>query len=208
MSIKTKLIAGAAGLAAVTATTAVAATPAEAQYRSDPTAEVLGAIIRGVLGAGNYGSYPYGNHGYNNQRYGYGMSERQAVDRCAAAVEARLNGQRYGQYDRYNSRYDQRYDQRYDRRYDDRYDRRYDNRYAYNNRSTARVAGITDVRRKSYGLKVYGVAMSGQYADQYNRYDRRGYGYNTAPDLKWDCKIERNGRIRDVDIERTSRYRR
>ena len=200
MSIKKKLILGAAGLAAATATTAVAATPAEAQYRGDPTAEVLGAIIRGVLGAGNYGSYPYGNYGYNNQRYGYGMNERQAVDQCAMAVEARLNGQRYDQYGRYDSRYDNRYDRRYDNRYD--------NRYGYNNQynNAARVAGITRVERKSYGLKVHGVAMSGQYANQYDRYGRQGYGYNTAPDLKWDCKIERNGRIRDVEIERSSRY--
>ncbi|MBB3764393.1 hypothetical protein [Sphingomicrobium lutaoense] len=193
MSIKKKLFIGAAGL---TAAAGMAAVPAQAQYypnsgynNNNTTGQVVGAIIRGILGAGNYGSYPYGNYGYGD-RYGYGMSERTAVDRCARAVEARLNHQgRYGAYDRYNSRYD---------------------RYGYDNyRGHARVAGITDVRRKSYGLKVYGVAMSGHSASQYDRYNRHGYGYNTAPDLKWDCKIDRSGRIRDIDIERNDRrYRR
>jgi hypothetical protein len=197
MSIKKKLFIGAVGL---TAAAGMAAAPAQAQYypnsgyNNNTTGQVVGAIIRGILGAGNYGNYPYGNYGYGD-RHGYGMSERAAVDRCARAVEARLNNQgRYGNYDRYDSRYD----------------RRYDNRYGYDNyRGHARVAGITDVRRKSYGLKVYGVAMSGASAGHYDRYNRRGYGYATAPDLKWDCKIDRSGRIRDIDIERNDRrYRR
>lgn len=202
LKMKTKLLAAGAALVA---TAGFAAAPAQAQYHSSQygygnngVGDILGAIIRGVIGAGNYGQYPYGNYGYNNRydRYGhgYGLNTRALVDRCAAAVENRLN--------RYAARYDRRYD-RYNRRYD-RYDRynRYGN-YNYGGQyGQARVAGITDIDRTRYGLSVDGVAMSGRYATQYNRYDRRGYGYGQRPDIKFDCDIERNGRIRDLDIDR------
>ncbi|WP_265569989.1 hypothetical protein [Sphingomicrobium nitratireducens] len=197
MNAKSKLLIGAgAGLIAA----AGFAMPASAQYYpsrnygygyNNSGDAVLGAIIRGVLGAGNYGRYPYGNYGYGQQGY---MNERTAVDQCARVVEDQINrrtnaayGSRYGNYGSYGT-----YGQRYGT-----YDYNYGNRYGQ-----ARIAGITSVDRKSYGLRVKGVAMSGQYATRYGSYGRTGYGYGQRPDLKWNCEIDRYGRIRDLDIER------
>ncbi|MBW0144367.1 hypothetical protein [Sphingomicrobium clamense] len=214
---KTKILLTAGAAAAAAATFA---TPASAQYYDrgySQGGDVLGAIIRGVLGAGRYGQYPYGNYGYNQGYYG----ERNAINQCSRAVENEINRRVNARYDRYDRRYDSRYDRRYDRRYDDRYDRRYDRRYGDRYERVpdryrtdpyvrnygsfggqARIAGITDVKRKGWGTQVKGVAMSGRYATNYNRYDRRGYGYGQRPDIKWNCEIDRRGYIRDIDIKR------
>ena len=176
MSLKMKILAGAAGLAAAVGV----ATPAAAQYYPQPgygypnQGGVVGAIVNQVLG---YGQYPYGNYGYNQ---GYG-NQRYAIDQCARAVESRLNGGGYGNwgYQGWNG-----------------YNR-------YNNGYGGRVLGITRVERKSYGLKVWGVASSGY--NGYDGYNRRGYGnygYNAGADLRWDCEVRHNGRIREVDINR------
>ena len=73
MSVTTKLLTGAAGLAALVGF----ATPAAAQYYPGygygNNNNVVGAIIGQVLG---YGQYPYGNYGYNQNgynQYGYGQ---------------------------------------------------------------------------------------------------------------------------------------
>lgn len=84
MTMRNKLVAGAAGLAA----TAALAGPAAAQYQNNNS---VGQIIGQVLG---YGQYPYGNYGYGQGRY---MNAQVAVNQCARAVEARLNGG-YGGY--------------------------------------------------------------------------------------------------------------
>ena len=115
MSALKTILAGAAGLAAI----AGLAGPASAQYYPGYNApgygygygynnnygtnvgNAVGQAINGVIGALRYGTYPYGNYGYgNNYGYGYGPTS-DAVDRCARAVESRLNG--YG----YNNRYAQ-----------------------------------------------------------------------------------------------------
>src|SRR5262245_34843468 len=86
MSAKIKLLAGAAGLA----TLAGLASPAAAQYpgygygngyNNNP----VGQIVSQIFG---YGRYPYGNYGYNQ---GYN-NQSAAIDQCARAVEAQLNG--------------------------------------------------------------------------------------------------------------------
>ena len=81
MSTLAKLLTGAAGLAAV----AGFATPAAAQYYPgygyNNNGGVVGAIINGVLGGGQYGGYGQ-----------YGGNDRFAVDQCSRAVEARLGG--------------------------------------------------------------------------------------------------------------------
>ena len=93
MSVTTKLLTGAAGLAAL----AGFATPAAAQYYPgygypNNNNNVVGAIINSVTG---YGRYPYGNYGLQPiwqpvcSQYG---NQNMAVDQCARAVEARLNG--------------------------------------------------------------------------------------------------------------------
>jgi len=169
MAANGKILTGAIGLAALVGLAA----PAAGQYYPPPQPRGgLGdAIIGQVLG---YGRYPYGNYGYNS----YGR-ERHGIDRCARAVEQRLNGYRnnwYGGGGNY---------------------RRY--------RNFGRVEGITRVDRKSYGLKVWGVASSG--FGGYEGYGRRGYGnygYHAGADLKFECKVYRNGQIRDIDIKRRS----
>jgi len=95
MSNLVKLMTGIAGLAAV----AGFATPAAAQYYPGygyNNGGVVGAIINGVIGGGQYG-YGYGN---------YGGNDRFAVDQCSRAVEARLGGgyRGYGGYG-YNNGY-------------------------------------------------------------------------------------------------------
>ena len=161
---------------AIAASAAFTAAPAQAQvYGGNNTAErIIGSILNGVLNGGrsyDYGRYPNGNYGYNN----YGVNERSAVDRCARAVEMRLDREyRDSRYDRYN-------------RYDNNY-RRYDH--------GARVTGITNVRRTRSGLTVYGVASTG-----YSNYNSR-YGNQAVSDLTWNCDIDYRGRIRDTDVDR------
>ena len=176
MSLKMKMLAGAAGLAAAVGV----ATPAAAQYYPQPgygygnnQGGVLGAIVNQVFG---YGQYPYGNYGYNQ---GYG-NQSMAINQCARAVEARIGSRAYGNWGYQNYGYQ-----------------------GYNNGYGGRVLGITRVERKNYGLHVYGVASSGY--NRYDGYNRRGYGsygYSQGADLKFDCKVSYNGRVRDVDVNR------
>ena len=77
MTFMTKLLAGAAGLAAF-----AAAAPAGAQYYGYP------ANSYGYPG-NTYGS-PYGNAYGNAYGYGYGMNTNAAAQRCSAAVQQRL----------------------------------------------------------------------------------------------------------------------
>ena len=202
MSAKMKILTGAAGLAAAVGL----ATPAFAQYYPQPSypqqgypqqgypqpgygygnQNPVGTIVNSILG---YGRYPYGNYGYN--QYG---NQSAAIDQCARAVDARLNGYRgyygyrnvpYGGYGQYG----------------------YGNQYGYNQYGGGRVQGITRVERKSYGLKVWGVATSGYRG--YEGYNRRGYGtygYSNGADLSFDCEVRYDGRIRDIDIKRRTAY--
>ena len=153
---------------------AVAAAPAAGQYYPPPPPRQPGGILGAIINSYQYGRYPYGNEGYN--QYG---NERYGVDRCARAVEQRLNGNQnnwYGGGGNYN-------------------------RY----RNHGRVEGITRVERKNYGLKVSGVASSGVGGyDGWNRPGYGNYGYNAGADLRWDSKVYSNGRIRDIDIKRRS----
>ena len=167
------ILTGAAGLAAAVGM----ASPAAAQYypgygygNGNSAAGVVGAII-GALGG--YGQYPYGNTGY-----GY-ADNRGAVDQCARAVEARLNGG-YGNYG-YNNGYGNGY-----------------GNYGYNNGYAAgrgRVLGITSVERKNSGIRVKGVAASG---------GSQVYGQQGYPDLRFNCKVDFRGRITDLDLDRNN----
>ena len=183
MKALTKILAGGIGLAAL-----ASAAPAAAQYYPQPYPNYgygqygygnqqnpVGQILGQILG---YGRYPYGNYGYNQY-----SNQGAAIDQCARAVDARLNGYQ-GYYGYGNVPYQGQYG--------------YNNRYA-----GARVQGITRIDRKSYGLKVRGVASSGYQG--YDGYGRRGYGsygYNAGADLSWSCEVRYDGRIRDIDINR------
>jgi hypothetical protein len=198
----TKYLAGGLGLAAM-----AAAAPAAAQY------------------GGGYPGYPGGGYGYPGsgnvvsdilgQILGgrsYASNERYAVEQCVRAVEYRINtrgldneGGRYRQYG---------------------YGYGYNNQYG-NGYMGARVTSVTQVSRRSNGgLKVYGYASTGRggygnqgyggyggyggnnqygYGNQVYGYDRNGYGqygYNQQADARFDCTIDRNGRITDIDAKR------
>lgn len=205
MSAKMKILTGAAGLAAAVGL----ATPASAQYYPQPsypqqgypqqgypqpvygTNNPVGTIVNSILG---YGRYPYGNYGYNQYN-----NQSAAIDQCARAVDARLNGYRGGYYGYGNVPYGGGYGNQYGR---------YGNQYGYNSQyAGGRVQGITRVERKSYGLKVWGVATSGYRGyEGYNRYGYGTYGYSNGADLSFDCEVRYDGRIRDIDIKRRTAY--
>jgi hypothetical protein len=199
MSAKMYLLAGAAGFAALVGV----ASPAAAQYpgsgygygNNNPVGGILGQIL-------GYGRYPYGNYGYNqygNNQYAnnqYGGNQSVAIDQCARAVEARLNGSNgyygYGNVGYGGNGYNQGYGNRYG-----------NNGYNQGYGAGGRVLGITRIDRKSYGLKVFGVASSGYRG--YQGYGQRGYGtygYSDGTDLSFNCSVNYDGRIRDIDINR------
>lgn len=181
MGTKNKLLLGAASLAA----TVALANPAAAQYPYGYPQQggVVGQIIGNVLG---YGQYPYGNYGYGQRNY---MASQVAVDQCARAVEARLNGyamnNSYNQWNPYNNPY-----------------------RGWAQQGRARVLGIDNVQLRSNGrLRVTGVATSGNVYR--NQYGYGGYQYNRqygTPDLRFTCKAGRSGRVHDVDINRMNYY--
>ena len=204
MKAFTKFLVGGAGLAAL-----AAAAPAAAQY---------------------YPGYPGGGYGYPGGNYGYGSgnvvndilgsilggrsyatNERYAVEQCVRAVEYRINTRGF---DNEGGRY-----------------RQYGYGYGYNNRygngyMGARVLSVTQVQRRSNGgLKVIGLATSGAPAGYgygnggygypgggygypgggygYPGGNYGGYGYNGGvADARFDCTIDRNGRITDIDANR------
>ena len=185
-----KFLTGTAGLALV----AGAAAPAAAQsypYGGYGYGNPVGQVINQVLGGGAYGQYGQGN-------------DRVAVDQCARAAQARVsrnynqgyNNQGYGQ-ETYGN---------------------YPNAYRYNNAGVARVVGITNVERKSYGLKVYGLIASGRvYPNTYGNqgYGQPGYGQpgygnqayaynNQVADLRFSCKVDYRGYVSDIDIKRNN----
>ena len=127
MTAFTKFLAGGVAIAAL-----ASAAPAAAQYYpgygyGNPYGgNVVGQVLNQVLGGG---------YGYNG--YGYGVNSQAAVNQCASAVQARLNGGGYGGYG-YNG-------------------------YGYG--AGARVLGISRVEpRSNGGLTVRGVATTGGYA--------------------------------------------
>lgn len=209
MSNISKILVGAAGLAAVVG----AASPAMAQgypygtpYGTPNNGGVLGAIINSVTGGG-YGQYPQGNYGYGQ------VNERVAVSQCAAAAEQRLNGgyrqQGYG-----NGYQNNGYQYGYG---NNGYQNGYQNGYGQ-----ARVVGITNVERRGNGnLRVTGLATSGAAYGAYgnqgydNRYQGNGYGNqgygnqgyaNQAADLRFTCKVNLRGQVTDVKINRRTAY--
>lgn len=158
MTMFTKILAGATGLAAV-----AVATPASAQY----------------YGYQNYGyaqpgyAQPYGN------AYGYraNNASNMAVQRCTAAVQARLNQPR-GLSGILGA--------------------------ALGAQTNARVLQVTQVNPNRRSLRVRGLASSGanygygQYG--YGAYGATAYGYQ--PDLSFGCTVDYRGYVTDVDINR------
>lgn len=187
MKAISKILAGAAAVAAVTVG---AAAPAAAQYYpgyggygGGGLGDVLvGAVLNSILRGGNPGGYNgyYGRSDYN--------LERAAVDQCARATEQRLNGNRY------NSGYG------------------YQNAGA-RVVQIERVQRTRNGNMRVYGL-ASNAAYQGNYGGGYNQpyggygqyggYNQPYGGYNqpAAAEYRFNCKFERNGRITDLDIDR------
>lgn len=199
MTVLLKILAGAAGLAMVTAVAGPAAAqpyPGQGYPPGYGNQGTVGEVIDQVLGGGRYGAYGRGN-------------ERIAVDQCARAAEARVNRGGYGGY---GGGYNQGYgNQGYG-------NQGYGNQ-GYNRGGYAQVVGITRVERKSNGVKVWGLIDSGM---GYNRgpygnqgygnpgYGGQGYGYQgQVADLRFDCRVDYRGYVTNVDINRNvQQYRR
>jgi hypothetical protein len=136
----------------------------------------------GVLGTIINGVLGGGLGGYGGYgQYGGYANQQAQVDQCARAAEQRVSGYSYGGYNN-----------------------GYNNGYAGYNQSRARVVGITSVERKSGSdLRVRGLLSTGGYAG-YNGYNN---GYNAQADLRFSCRVDARGYVRDLDINRnTSAY--
>ena len=195
MKFVSKFLAGAA-LVAVTA--GGFAAPAAAQYAPYPGSGgnvIVGAILNSILRGQVGGGYGGGNYGGGNYGGGYGGSnytnERTAVDQCARAAEARLNGG-------YNGNYNGGYNGQ-------------NNGYGggYSN-SGIRVNQIERVERTRNGnFRVYGWAgqagWQGNYGGNGGGYNSPygGYGQSQAPQFAFSCKVDRrSGRVTDIDVNR------
>ena len=119
----------------------------------------------------------------------YQVNDRTAIRQCANA--ALVQAQR--QYGGYGYGYNQPYGQQYGQQ------------WGYGMRVTA----ITDVDRRSSGLRVEGLLDSGMsgYAQQYG-YGQQ-YGYNQAyGDLSFRCNVDYRGYVTSVRVRPTSNWRR
>jgi len=63
----------------------------------------------------------------------------------------------------------------------------------------AKVTNIRDIDRTRYGYKIKGriIVRDSYRGGKYNKYNRRGYGYNNYDKGKFTCYVER-GRVVDV----------
>ena len=181
-----KLLAAALGVAAV---------PAAAQYYPQPAYPQYPQTYPGYPQP--YQGYPQTYPGYgSNQGYTgnpvtdiieqllgnrYTVTDRQAVRQCANAAR----NQALGQYGGYGSGYG------------------YQGNRAYAN--NLRVTAITNVERRSYGLRVSGLLGSGAYAPYGG-----GYGYQNryaAGELSFRCNVDYRGAVTDIRVRPANGYR-
>ena len=150
-----------------------------------------------------YPGQPYPGQPYPGQPYGgsvigtvidqllgnrYNVNDRGAVSQCANAALAQAANQYrgynpYGGYSPYNQQ------------------------YAYNN--NMRVVGITNVERRSSGLRVSGLIDSGMwYGQYYNQYWNQGNMNPRHGDLTFRCNVDIRGYVTNVRIRRNDSWRR
>ena len=160
------------------------------------------------------GYYPQQQYGYGNQGgigqiidqllgNRYNVNDRGAVARCASAAVQQAQA-RYAPYG-YNQGYNQGYGgQGYN-------GQGYNQGYAYNQRGYGiRVTAITNVERRSNGLRVRGLLDTGRGYGYGNQGYGQGYGaqgYATG-DLTFRCNVDYRGYVSNVKIERNTGYRR
>jgi hypothetical protein len=182
----------------------LAATPAAAQYNPYPSQQ--GYDYPAYPGQASpqqyppqqtYPGYPQGyGQGYPvtdviDQLLGtrYSITDRQAVRQCARAATAQAQSQYGGGYGGYGQQYGQQYGQ------------------GYNRSPGMRVTAITDVQRRSTGLRVSGLLSSGGgygggYGGQYG-YQNRGYAQG---ELSFRCNVDYRGAITGLRV-RPANYR-
>jgi len=128
----------------------------------------------------------------------YSVTDRQAVRQCSNAARNRA-GSQYGAYSYGQQRYGQ------------------GGYNGYNQQFAApslRVTAITNVERRSSGLRVSGLMSSSyagpygsnQYGNEYGgqyAYQNRGYG-----DVSFRCNVDYRGAVTNVRIGRSADYRR
>lgn len=154
--------------------------------------------------------YPYPNqqYGYGQQGYGnpvtdiidqllgnrYNVTDRQAIRQCANAARAQAAGQ-YGGYG-----------------YNNGYNNGYGNRHVQGIAAPSlRVTAITEVQRRSNGLRIKGLMSTG-YGGRYgSQYGAQNDGYARASatgDLSFRCNVDYRGAVTNIRIDRNGEYRR
>jgi hypothetical protein len=187
-------------LAAVAAITGVAA-PAAAQtaYPYASPQQTYPQQYPQGYGQPGYGQPGYGyNQGYAQNPVGaiidqllgnrYTVTDRQAVSQCASAAMVQAQRQ-------YRPGYGQGYGHGYGQGYNQ----------GYNRGANLRVTAITDVQRRSNGLRVKGLIDTGIGYGGQQGYQNRGYANG---DLSFRCNVDYRGAVTNVRISRNDSYRR
>ena len=118
----------------------------------------------------------------------YNVTDRGAVRRCADASLAQAQNQYRGGYNPYGGGYGQQYN--------------------YNNYGM-RIVGITNVERRSSGLRVSGLIDSGLWYGPYgNQYWNQGHMNSNYGDLTFRCSVDYRGYVTNVRIRRNDSWRR
>jgi hypothetical protein len=113
----------------------------------------------------------------------YNVTDRQAVRQCARAAASQASSQYGGAYNQGYGGYGQRYGQGYGQGY-----------------GAMRVTAITDVQRRSNGLRVTGLLSSGYGNQAYGQaygYNNRGYG---AGQLSFRCNVDYRGAVTGLRV--------
>jgi hypothetical protein len=183
MSIKTKILAGTAGLAALAAAAPASAQwgytqPYNNQYVANPYAYQQPYTHQQPYAYQQpYGS-PYVNNGYNTYAYNNNASTQIAAQRCSAAVQQRLQT-RQGLTGVVAS-------------------------LLGVPTAQPRVVSITQVNPRQNSVRIRGLASSGRSAG-YGAYSVGAYGaagYAFQPDIAFSCNVDYRGYVRDIDINR------
>jgi hypothetical protein len=189
-----RFLAGAAAIGAL-------ATPAAAQYQYPQQQYQQQYQYPQQTYPQAYPGYPqqgYGyNQGYNQNPIGqiidqllgnrYSVTDRTAVSQCASAA-MRQSAAQYGG----NGN---------NRGYNQGYDPRYGQNQGYMQTNRYRVTSITNVERRSNGLRVSGTLSSGGGYGGYNQgYANRGYD---AANLSFRCNVDYRGAVTNVRVRPT-----